>query len=243
MEPPPNRPEKREFHCPSCRGRILIPWDLPATSAPCPYCGETVISPAPEPEVPWPQPEIPAAPAGVPAAPVVLPQPEKPLAAPAPAEAKPVRSAPLPSRPEPRHETAKPSILKDWLPVTGFFLLLALGGAVAVNLALREKEKPAAEEQPAESVDELMVRENHYIRSGWRKDAERLLAGFIAATTVRDKIPYVIGGPEMEARIREFYGDDPIDDSDTPADNFAARDLTENDRRRGMFQMVFDQPP
>jgi hypothetical protein len=237
MEPSPQRPEKREFHCPSCRGRILIPWDLPATTSPCPYCGVSITSPEPEPKVPWPKPEIPA----TPAAPALV---EKPPAAPPVAPTVEAKPAPLPPRSEPRQkEAAKPGLLKDWLPVTGFFLLLAIGGAFAVNLALREKEKPVAAEAPVESVDELMVRENHYIHSGWRKDAERILAGFIAATTVRDKIPYVIGGPEMESRMREFYGDGPIDDSDTPAENFAARDLTEEDRRRGMFLMVFDQPP
>ena len=188
--------------------------------------------------MPWPEPEIPAAP--------VAPPPEdkpaaKPIVSPA-VETQPAPPPP-PPRPQARQEAAKPSLLKDWLPVMGFFLLLAIGGAVAVNLALREKEKPAANEQPLESVDELLVRENHYIRSGWRKDAERLLAGFIAAKTVREKIPYVIGGPEMENRMREFHGEEPIDDSDTPAENFAARDLTEEDRRRGMFLMVFDQPP
>jgi len=89
----------------------------------------------------------------------------------------------------------------------------------------------------------MIVRENHYMRVGWRDDAKRVLAGFIAAKNVHDKLPFVIGGREMEPRMLEFHGDGPIDDSDTPANSFAVHDLSESDRQRGLFLMTFDQPP
>ena len=42
-----NNPEERTFTCESCQGVISIPYDLEPTKAPCPYCGDEVLSPPP----------------------------------------------------------------------------------------------------------------------------------------------------------------------------------------------------
>lgn len=39
--------ERREFHCEHCGGQVLIPWDLPPTTGPCPHCAKPITSPAP----------------------------------------------------------------------------------------------------------------------------------------------------------------------------------------------------
>ena len=40
-----NKPAERSFDCESCHGVIQIPYDLEPTKAPCPYCGEEILSP------------------------------------------------------------------------------------------------------------------------------------------------------------------------------------------------------
>ena len=238
MEHSPNRGDKREFHCIRCQGRILIPWDLPATTGPCPYCGEVITSPPPIEPVPWPQPEVIQSPPAVVEKAIVEPTP---LPAPKPVETavKPMK----PTRPMRERDEERPKLGKDWLPIAGFFLLLAVGAGIAIYLGTREIKRPASKETPLESVDELMVRENRYIQTGWRDDARRLLAGFIAADSVSGKLPFILGGESMKPRLEAFYGSGPIDDSDTPVGSFAVQELLEEDRRRGMFMMTFDQPP
>lgn len=135
--------------------------------------------------------------------------------------------------------------IKQWLPVAGFLGLLAVSAGIAIYFGTRETSAPKTVPPPSTQalIDDNEVRENHYIRLGWRKDAARVLEGFMAATTVRDKLPFILGGETMAQRLAEFYGTAAIDDSDTPAAAFSYTELSEDDRRRGMFLMVYDQPP
>lgn len=89
----------------------------------------------------------------------------------------------------------------------------------------------------------LLAQEANYLRVGWQKDASLVLQGFMNAQTSADKLPYIIGGEQMASRLAEFYGTSSIDDSDTPAASFSAYDLSEEDRKRGLFMMTYDQPP
>jgi len=45
MEIPPGQ---RKFECEHCQAEILVPIDLPPTTAPCPVCQEITTSPGPE---------------------------------------------------------------------------------------------------------------------------------------------------------------------------------------------------
>ena len=66
---------------------------------------------------------------------------------------------------------------------------------------------------------------------------------FMEATSSEGKLPYIIGGETMAARLEGFYGKSIIDDSDTPAASFSVYELSEEDRKRGLFMMTYDQPP
>jgi hypothetical protein len=83
----------------------------------------------------------------------------------------------------------------------------------------------------------------NYIRIGWQKDANRLLKDFLAAKKADDKLPFILNGETLAPRLKEFYGNDVIDDSDTPAGAFSVYELSEDDRKRGLFMMTYDQPP
>jgi hypothetical protein len=150
---------------------------------------------------------------------------------------------PLVRRSAPVEEEKIP--LKQWLPVAGFLTLLGIGAAAAIYFGMQEIRQPEPPPAPsaADIADEAEVRENHYIRFGWRKDAARVLEGFIAANSPRDKLPFVLGGESMSQRLADFYGTAAIDDSDTPAAAFSVFELSEDDRRRGLFLMIYDQPP
>lgn len=87
------------------------------------------------------------------------------------------------------------------------------------------------------------TKEANYIRVGWQKEAYQLLRDYMAATTSKEKLPFILNGEVMETRLEDFYGGGVIDDSDTPADAFSIYELSEDDRKRGLFMMIYDQPP
>ena len=70
-----------------------------------------------------------------------------------------------------------------------------------------------------------------------------MLRGYLAATTTQDKIPFILNGSALATKIEDFYGGGRINDSDTPAEAFSIYALTEEDRKRGLFMMIYDQPP
>jgi hypothetical protein len=87
------------------------------------------------------------------------------------------------------------------------------------------------------------IREANYIRIGWQKDAAEVLRGFLAARDWNDKLPFILNSQALAGRVRDFYGEDTINDSDTPFEGFSIHELDEEDRKRGLFMMIYDQPP
>jgi hypothetical protein len=240
----PISPDLREFHCSHCNGKIRIPRNLPSTTGPCPHCGGTITSPAPEPVVTQPEPFVfPQSPPESPAQPTVTqaaavqPQPE-----PAAAERAPVEYR---QAPEPEAETFEqdPPSSKKGIAVA-IALLLILGAAAAAYLSY-EKFAPKVIDPPANvsTPPESKLQENHYLRLGWQKEALEVLTGFLAAKTVDEKLPFVLGAPAVKERMENFYGGVVINDSDTPASSFSPFALAEEDNKRGLFLMNFDQPP
>lgn len=124
-----------------------------------------------------------------------------------------------------------------------------LGGAVLVVLFVitlvlswrqGDEKKPEATNQAKTGEERL---EANFIRSGWKRDAYHVLGEFIKATSVEGKLPYVLHADELQDTMKRFYGEGQIQDFDTPAEAFSVYDLPEDDRKNGMFMLVFDQPP
>lgn len=127
--------------------------------------------------------------------------------------------------------------------VLGLFLLILAGGA-AVFFISKQMGAKVNPPKMAGSPDDRDIRETNYIRIGWQKEAYDVLTKFIAGTTVEEKLPYVNDPQTIRPRMESFYGGVPvINDSDTPADSFSIQDLSEDDRRRGIFMLTYDQPP
>lgn len=120
--------------------------------------------------------------------------------------------------------------------------MLLLGGGALTYFVTKEmnREIPAPSVVPADGPTAL---DASYIRIGWQKDASRLLTDFLAADKAGGKLPFILNAEILAPRVREFYGDDIIDDSDTPAGSFSVYELSEEDRKRGLFMMTYDQPP
>jgi len=90
---------------------------------------------------------------------------------------------------------------------------------------------------------DTVAQEKAYIKTGWKKDAYELLGNYVAATDSHGKLPFVLNASALATKIDDFYGGGVIVDSDTPAEAFSFYELSEEDRGRGLFMMIYDQPP
>ncbi|MFD2257606.1 hypothetical protein ACFSSA_13060 [Luteolibacter algae] len=246
-------PQQRDFHCPSCNGRIVIPFSLPSTTGPCPHCQATITSPPP----PEAEPHTPAAAAVAPGIPVPPPPSNEstPDSPPIASEQMPAPSQNAPAIPE-RRDGAEtqitqpaPAIPKKKKGSSGiipamlglFALILAGGGAVYYlsNQMGNKVDPPNLNGSP----EDQEIKEANYIRIGWQKDAFEVLDKYLTGTSVDSKLPYVRDGAALRPKMESFYGGVEINDSDTPADSFSIQELSEEDRKRGIFMLTYDQPP
>lgn len=206
----------------------------PVISRPPP---EAPAAAAPDPIAPEPKAEKPAEPA---TGKTQLPEPRKKQIE-LPHSENPSQS----NKPKPKAapEPAKKSSRKSLVGVLLVMTLLLGGAATAVFFLTQELQKKGpAPVAPVVTADSA-AKEAAYIRIGWQKDAQAVLAGYIAGTTPKEKVPFILNGETMEAKLDDFYGGGVIRDSDTPAEAFSVYELSEEDRKRGLFMMVFDQPP
>jgi hypothetical protein len=255
---------QREFRCAHCDGKILIPLDLPPTSGPCPHCGGIITSPALETpveafQIPPPPENPPPVVAAPPAAPAPVAVEIKPPAPPSEIQATPhpLVKEEAPKIELPTHDKAsehnvpnkkKPSKgekpkRNGLIPAMLVLLVLGLAGGGIVYFAAQEMGKQVEPPTVKITAGDPAVNEANYIRIGWQNDAYQLLRGYMAATDTQGKIPFILKGDQLASKIEDFYGGSVIVDSDTPPDSFSIYELSEEDRKRGLFMMIYDQPP
>jgi hypothetical protein len=129
------------------------------------------------------------------------------------------------------------------IPVMLVILLLIAGAGTAVYFIADELGRKIKAPEISAITPDPLTAEANYLRIGWQKEAYQLLGDFIAARSGTEKLPFIHKGAELESKLRDFYGDDAINDSDTPAEAFSVLELPEEDRKRGIFMMTYDQPP
>ncbi|RYD40640.1 MAG: hypothetical protein EOP85_13925, partial [Verrucomicrobiaceae bacterium] len=129
------------------------------------------------------------------------------------------------------------------IPAMLVLLVLILIGGGVVFFASKELGKNVNPPTFKNASGDPAANEANYIRIGWQKEAYQVLRGYMAATEAKDKVPFVLNGAELAPKIEDFYGGGMIVDADTPADTFSVYELSEEDRRRGLFMMIYDQPP
>jgi hypothetical protein len=179
----------------------------------------------------------------MPQVPPPAPAPPQPATAPPPPE-PPADVPTAQTKPTPATHASKPEapVKSRQFPVMFILLLLLVAGAVAYFVSREMKQNAPAPAILPHAVD-LTAREANYIRIGWQKDASRLLRNFMAADSSAKKLPFILNGEGLAPRIKDFYGESAIDDSDTPASAFSVYELSEEDHKRGLFMMTYDQPP
>jgi hypothetical protein len=143
--------------------------------------------------------------------------------------------------------TQRSAILDDGsqrsiLPAVIILIALAAVLAGVIWVAVQESKKKAKTALSSSVKSAHPVNEAHYLRIGWQTDAYRTLKGFIAATTVKDKLPFILNASHLAPKIEEAYGSGYISDSDTPAEAFSVCGLSESDTKRGLFALIYDQP-
>ena len=215
------------------------------SSAAPPPPASVVPLPTAEPAAPTPPPAVvaetkPEPPAEVPTGKTQLPEPRK-KAIEIPHSDNPSQANKPKAKPaaEPEAKSGRKSLVGVLLVMT----ILLGGAATAVYFLTQEMQKKEPLPTPPPVTADTAAKEAAYLRIGWQKDAQQVLAGYMAGTTPKEKSPFILNGETMEARLDDFYGGGVINDSDTPAEAFSVYELSEEDRKRGLFMMVFDQPP
>jgi hypothetical protein len=250
---------QKEFRCRHCDAKLLVPRELPPTTGPCPRCGGVITSPEIEPVQDLRFGGIPALsamPDEASAEGKRLPTQRGRTPDPKPKKQVPVSLSQIDDRgregaeaaeiPEHEQELAysELEVERSLKPLIWVFSVLAVAGVCTFYFASKELKKVAkAPPVGAEIVVDPAAQEAAYLRVGWQKDAQQLLAKYIQASTVEERLPLVIHGEAMRGRLEKFYADDTVSDLDAPAAGFSAYELSEEDAKRGFFMMVYDQPP
>lgn len=236
MSDPSQSSQQRQFPCPSCGSIIFIPFSLPATTAPCPHCQATITSPPPPSDQPAPASEA------------RQPQPDNTTGPTAIPERRNPPAQPRETHPDDSGETHEGSAppepkTKGILVALLGILFLIIASGVAVFLIADKMGKTTPPSETVASDDDGEIGESNYLRFGWQQDATDTLAKFLAGTSVEEKLPFVHKPGILRQTMEDFYGGAVIDDADTPAESFAVWELSEHDRSRGIFLMIYNQPP
>jgi len=108
------------------------------------------------------------------------------------------------------------------------------------DVAVAESPDPVGQiDEPAEPVVEAPpFNEEEYLESGWKSDASEVLRGFLAAQSLEERSSYVLDTDTVKASMRALQrrGIEPWQGL-TP-DDFKHIDLSEADRRKGIFLML-----
>ncbi|MGD7652301.1 MAG: hypothetical protein ACQCXQ_03730 [Verrucomicrobiales bacterium] len=149
--------------------------------------------------------------------------------------------------PQPANKRKSSQAGSKILPVLLVLLLLLAVTGSAIFFAFEDIKKlimPGhADTIPSPNDSPNTALEANYLRIGWQDDAYQVLADYIAGTTVEEKLPHILNPEALASRMEDFYGGGVIIDSDTPASVFSPYELSLEDRKRGLFMMIYDQPP
>ncbi len=227
MEIPPGQ---KKFECEHCQAAILVPIDLPATSAPCPSCHQITTSPPLEAAAAQ---EVQSAPA---------PAPE--LAA-VSSSSTSAPSAPVEEQVASSERGEQRSGSKGAGMLWGILGLMALALLVLAFLFFKKSQK--SEAAPASVVAENPMAPSETVgeagpSSDFEKRATALLESFFKATSVEQKAKYVIGKEAKIPEMRAFYGEGAIEPDDLQSDFFSELAMNPLDLARGIYLFEFELP-
>jgi len=92
--------------------------------------------------------------------------------------------------------------------------------------------------EPAVVVETAAFDEQAFLAEGWKTEASETLRGFMAATTLEERLAHVIDPERVRAPMRAIQEQDTTPWQNLQADDFKHSDLSEEDRRKGIFLML-----
>jgi len=104
-------------------------------------------------------------------------------------------------------------------------------------------EDPA--DAPAEAArvdDPPPFDEQAFLDGGWKSEASEVLRGFITATSLEDRITYVMDPERVKNAMQAIEQQDAMLWQELSLDDFKHIELPEADRRRGIFLMLRETP-
>lgn len=209
MEIPPGQ---KQFNCEHCQAAILVPVDLPPTSAPCPVCQQITTSPGPE-----------AAPSPTP---------------PEPTDREQVRPEPVEQAPAYQEKAGGGGAGILWgLAVLTFVGLLAGGYYLFQEHRVKSGEGVV---NPLDAPTTRTAARPTF--DGVEKEALTLLEGFLDAKTPEEKARFVINGEEALPEMKAYYGGGGIEKDNIRADYFSEWAMDTTDTDRGIFLLEYDRP-
>lgn len=206
---------QRQFECEHCQAAILVPIDLPPTSAPCPVCQQITTSPA-------------------------LSQPVAQVARPAVNPERPKNHEKRPDHRDYASDVEKGSgagLLWGLAALTflgllagGFFLFQKSKGNPPPNNGIGgDSEIPMTTNAPPQFT-------------GVEEQALDVLKNFLSASTIEEKAKYVIGKETILPDMRAYYGSGSLPKEELRADFFSEWPMDKSDTDRGIYLIEFDRP-
>lgn len=105
-------------------------------------------------------------------------------------------------------------------------------------------EQDDGEQEQVAVIDEQppVIDEEEYLKSGWKTEAGEVLARFMAATNLEDRLALVINPERVASQLRALQRQEATPWQNLSPDDFKHVDLSDADRRKGIFLMLREAP-
>ena len=207
---------QKQFECEHCQAAIVVPADLPPTSAPCPICQQVTTSP----------------PIGEPTPSRVEQNAVSPAAV---VEENENEISDLPARREEQGTEDKGGSGLLWIIAALAFLLLLAGGLFLLKKTMG-KPSEAGVTVPEPISDDTSTVVNV------EKEGLDVLNKFLSATTIEERAKFVIGKEDTLAAMREQYGTGELPKSELKPEFFSEWGMDTHDVERGIYLLQYDRP-
>ncbi|MFT6179388.1 MAG: hypothetical protein ACI9NQ_001775 [Paracoccaceae bacterium] len=205
---------QKQFECEHCQAAIVVPIDLPPTSAPCPVCQQVTTSPS-------------------------LDQPIPRNQGGASDPAKNVSERNSGDLNYASYEEKKGGAGLLWSLAALTFLGLLVGGVVIFQ---KSKGVESSKNGNTEENISPSTPGGDPSFTGVEDQALAVLKNFLMARTIEEKAKYVIGKEATIPDMKVFYGSGSLPKEDLRADFFSEWPMDDSDTGRGIFLIEFDRP-
>jgi len=102
-------------------------------------------------------------------------------------------------------------------------------------------EIPEIPEVPEVEEEVVVFDEEEFLATGWKAEASEVLRGFMAAASMEERGAFVLASARASSSMRAMQ-QDPVPWGDLAVEDFKHIDLSDADRRKGIFLMLREIP-